>query len=76
MDAPERDPAPHPPGGEGKAATKQEKPISVHDAAPRSSTVLPFSRRNDAYSSGPAKAEEDLLLGSEKGDDPGPRATS
>lgn len=76
MDAPERDPAPHPPGGEGKAATKQEKPISVHDAAPRSSTVLPFSRRNDAYSSGPAKAEEDLLLGSKKRDDPGPRATS
>lgn len=76
MDAPERDPAPHPPGGEGEAATKQDKPISVHDAAPRSSTVLPFSRRNDAYSSGPAKAEEDLLLGSKKRDDPGPRATS
>lgn len=76
MNAPERDPAPHPPGGEGEAATKREKLISVHDAAPRSGAVLPFSRRNDAYSSGPAKTEKDLLLGSEEGDDPGPRAMS
>ena len=75
MDAPERDPAPHPPGGAGETATEREKPVSVHDAAPRSSTVLPFSRRNYAYSSHPAKAEEDLPLDSEKRDDSGPRAT-
>lgn len=75
MDAPERYPAPHPPGGAVETATEREKPVSVHDAAPRSNTVLPFSRRNYAYSSRPAKTEEDLLLGSEKRDDPGPRAT-
>jgi len=44
MDAPERDPEPHPTGDAGETAMKRERPISVHDVAPRSRAVLPFSR--------------------------------
>lgn len=74
MDAPEREPERHPPGDAGQTATEREKPISAHAVVPRSSTVLPFSRRNYSYSPSPAKAENDLSLRPEDEDDPGPSA--
>ena len=74
MDAPERDPERHPPGDAGQMATERGQPIAPHAAAPRSSTVLPFSRRNYSYSSCPGKAENDPSLHPEDEDDPGPSA--
>jgi hypothetical protein len=74
MDAPERDPEPHPTGDAGETARKREQPISVPDVAPPSRTVLPFSRRNYPYSPGSAKSENDLLRPPEVEDDPGPSA--
>ena len=74
MDVPERDPESHPSGDAGATKTEREEPISVQDAAPRSSTVLPFSRRNYSYSPCSAKRENDIVLPRENGDDLGPGA--
>ena len=74
MDAPERDPELRPTGDAGETATKREQSTPLHDVAPRSRTVLPFSRRNYPYSPSSAKSENDLLLPPEVEDDPGPSA--
>lgn len=74
MDAPERDPELRPTGDAGETATKGEQPTPLHSVAPRSRTVLPFSRGNYPYSLSSAQSENDLLRPPEVENDPGPSA--